>query len=262
MKIPIALVQFDAVPEQVDHNLDQMERLVRQAVGRGGRWVMFHEGTVQDYTGRLEELAEAVPEGKSTRRMEELAEALNCFISFGLSERNGDRFHIAQVFVGPRGYIYHHRKTWLYISPDYTDKGYRNEIDHYDPGTGPELFEIDGIRATCFICADGASRRCVQRAAALKPQVVFHPANMGGGQRGDPPKLTVEALANIKEHRLTSPQRARTIGAPILCTNRVGRSWGDPSNGGSMIFSAEGETLAEANSEGREEILRYDLEIK
>ena len=74
--IPVALVQFDAVPEQVDRNLQEVERLTERAVGAGARWVMFHEGTLCDYTPRLKELAEPVPAGSSTARMERLARRL------------------------------------------------------------------------------------------------------------------------------------------------------------------------------------------
>ena len=59
----VGLVQFDAVPEQPERNLREMERLARQAVNQGARLVMFNEGTLTDYTPRLNELAERVPDG-------------------------------------------------------------------------------------------------------------------------------------------------------------------------------------------------------
>ena len=171
----MALVQFDAVPEASDRNLVEMERLARSAVDRGARWIQFHEGCVSDYTPRIKTLAEQVPDGKSTQRMINLAAELNCYISFGLNERNGDRFHISQVFVAPQRLVHCYRKTWLFHTDE--DKGYRNELARYDPGTGPSLFEIDGVRAACFICADANSPRCIERLRDLHPQVVFHPNN-------------------------------------------------------------------------------------
>lgn len=89
-------MQFDAVPEQPQRNLQEMERLVRQAVGRGARWVMFHEGTLADYTEKVEQVAESVPDGPACRRMASLAKELRCYLSFGLSERDGDRRYITQ----------------------------------------------------------------------------------------------------------------------------------------------------------------------
>jgi len=241
--IPVALVQFDSVPEQVDRNLREIERLTEQATKSGARWVIFHEGTVCDYTPRLRELAEQVPEGKSTQWATKLASRWNCFISFGLSETRADRFHISQVFVGPQGFLYRYRKTWIWH--DLEDKGYRDEWVRYDPGTGPEVFQFDGIRATCFICADGEARRCVERAAQLNPQVVFYPNNR----------------ATLPEFDLFG-QRAKTIGAPMLVTNRVGYSWVHKCMGGCVVYSSNGEVLAKANREGKEEILLHSLEIR
>lgn len=50
------------------------------------------------------------------------------------------------------------------------DPGDRNEWIRYAPGTGPGLFSIDGVTASCMICADGEAPRCVERVKALKPQ--------------------------------------------------------------------------------------------
>jgi predicted amidohydrolase len=242
IKRSIALVQFDAIPEEKSTNLAQMERLSRKAAAAGARWIVFHEATLTDYTPRLAQFAERVPSGRATAYMSDLARELDCFISFGLSEVDKDRYFIAQVFVGPQGYIYHYRKTWLCKKE--TDEGYRNEWERYDPGTGPELFDLDGVEATCFICSDSAAPRCIQRASLLNPQVVFHPCNVRFG-------VKAESFA----------ARSRAIHAPLLLTNRVGLSWTHESPGGCAFISAAGEILAKANMEGKEEILLYELEI-
>jgi predicted amidohydrolase len=244
--IPVAVVQFDAAPEQVSANLDAMERLARSAVQKGARWVVFHEGAACDYTDQLEKLAEEVPAGPATRRMERLAKDLNCYLSFGLSEKAGDRFYITQVFVGPDGYLYRYRKTWLH--KDTTDSGFRNEYARYDPGTGPELFTIDGVRATCFICADATAPRCIKRARALQPQVVFHPVNI--------------VTRDAEKLRAAEAALAQEIGAPLLMPNRVGNSWVHKGGqGGAAVFSAAGKLLAAANCDGKEEVILYRLVV-
>lgn len=240
--VRVALIQFDSVPEQVARNRRQMERLAREAAGQGARWIVFHEGTVCDYTDRLEELAETVPDGQTTQEMLALAGELDVCLSFGLSERDGERYYITQVFVGPEGLIHRYRKTWLWRSPE--DRGFRNEWSRYDPGSGPELFEIDGVRASCFICADGNSQRCLDRIQDLRPQIVFHPNNR-------------TSLHGPKDYA----QRARAVGAPLLVPNRVGNSWVHACDGGSMILAADGTLLAAANAEGREEVLLFDLPL-
>jgi predicted amidohydrolase len=150
------------------------------------------------------------------------------------------------VFVGPQGFIYRYRKTWLHKDP--ADKGFRDEYARYDPGTGPELFTIDGVKATCFICADGTSPRCIARAKSLTPEVVFYPLNVVA-----PDPTWVRELGS---------RHAQTIGAPLLLANRVGASWvHEGGKGGAAIFSADGQLLAGANVSGKEEIVVYRLII-
>ena len=240
--IPLALVQFDAVPEQIELNLQETERLSEKAVSVGARWVVFHESSLCDCTARVKELAEQVPEGPSTRRLMKLAQRLKCYLSFGLAETRDRRYYITQVFVGPEGFLYRYRKTWVFLDPE--DKGYRNEWIRFDPGVGPELFAIDGVQATCFICADGEAVRCLERAAELKPQVVFYPNN-----RAKLPEFDVFG------------HRAKTIQAPLLVTNRVGYSWMYKCEGGCVGYSKHGEVQAKANREGKEEILLHNLEV-
>ncbi len=242
IKKTVALIQFDAVPEEKASNLRHMERLSKAARADGAQWIMFHEATLTDYTPKLSQLSEPVPTGSATRHMAEVAVELGCVISYGLSECDDGRYFITQVFVGPQGYIYHYRKTWLCRKEN--DEGYRNEWERYDPGTGPELFDLDGVEATCFICSDSAAPRCIQRAATLKPQVVLHPNNVRFG-------VKPTARASV----------ASQIGAPVLVTNRVGLSWTHESPGGCAVISATGDILAHANVEGREEILIHQLEI-
>lgn len=241
-RIPVALIQFDAVPEEVGRNVSQMEVLAARAAQSGARWIMFHEGTICDYSPRVKELAEEVPNGISTQRMAKLARQLGCYISFGLSETHRGMYYISQIFVGPKRFLYSYRKTWIWH--DAGDAGYRNEWARYDPGTGPELFEFDGIRATCFICADGEAPRCIERAAELRPQVVFFPNN-----RESLPAFEVFG------------ERAAAIKAPMLVTNRIGRSWLNRCQGGCVVFSKAGEVLAKANRQGQEEILLHTLEL-
>ncbi|MCX6623852.1 MAG: carbon-nitrogen hydrolase family protein [Acidobacteria bacterium] len=240
--IPMALVQFDSVPEQVDRNVREVERLTEQAVASGARWVMCHEGTLCDYTPKLKELAQPVPDGEAVGRLDELARRLKCYLSYGLSEADHGRYHITQVFTGPKGFVYRYRKTWIWHSR--TDDNYRDEWVRYDPGTGPELFTLDGVKATCFICADGEAQRCIDRATELRPEVVFYPNNR-------------QALPEFE----VFGNRAKAIGAPMLVTNRTGNSWKHRTVGGCVYFSASGEVLARANREGKEEILRFDLRI-
>ena len=241
--VRVAVVQFDAKPEDAAGNRGKMVELARRAHAQGARWILFHEGAICDYSQHIHELAETVPDGKSTETFLELARELDCLISFGLSEVESDRYFVSQVFVGPGGLLHCYRKTWIWSEP--SDRGFRNEWARYDPGTGPGLFEVDGVRATCFICSDGEAPRCVDRARTLDPQVVFYP----NSRRAMPEFAELGKLA-------------RELDAPMLVSNRVGMSWTVCTNGGSVIYDRDGAVLASANREGREEILLHDLVLQ
>src|SRR5689334_9695261 len=129
--IPIGLVQCDSVAEQVERNLDNMERLAEEAAKSGARWIMFHELTVCDYANQPGGLAELVPQGVSTTRMGSVAARLGMTLAFGTAEKDHGRIYDSQIFVGPHGYFYHYRKTWLWYAPK--DESYRNEWSRYDP---------------------------------------------------------------------------------------------------------------------------------
>ena len=120
--VRVAVVQFDARPEDAAGNRGKMEELARRAREQGARWILFHEGAVCDYSEQIDQLAEAVPEGVSTASFLGLARELGCVISFGLSEVEDDRYYISQVFVGPDGLLHRYRKTWIWSEP--SDRGF------------------------------------------------------------------------------------------------------------------------------------------
>lgn len=240
--VTIALIQFNALAEAPEHNLGRMRDLARLAVSHGARWVLFHELTVSDYTPRLERFAEAIPEGPATQAMVALAAEQNCWLGFGLLEKRAEFYHGAQVFVGPAGYVYHYRKTYLWRADD--DTGGRNEWARLEPGSGPQAFSFDGVRTACICAGGGLVPRCIRAVKAMQPQVVIWPNNV---------------------HRLPDPQvlgpKARAVGAPMLLINRVGQSGSVACLGGSSFVAADGNILAAANNHGEEEILIHEVEL-
>jgi predicted amidohydrolase len=239
----VAIAQFDTIPGQVQRNLDTMERLAREAASNSARLVMFHELSTTDYLDDVSTALEEVPGGPSCQRIEALAKELGCYIAFGLPEKEAERRYITYAFFGPEGFVEKYRKTWLFKKVE--DPGFRNEHARFDPGSGPRIFEIDGIRATCIICADADSPRCIQRVADLKPDLVFFPINRTA--------KTFDAY----------PGHVAKFGAVTLVSNRIGDSQGGLyCPGGSTIYDATGAVIAEANRDGTEEILYRDLDIQ
>ncbi len=241
----IALIQMKIIEEQPDINLKKIIEFSKKAKAMGAQIIIFPEGTLTDYVSDVDRFAQEVPKGDASKKVEKLAKEIDCYISFGLIEKEGLHRHITQVFFGPSGFCYKYRKTWLYTTTDRIKsiRRHRNEHDNFDPGNGPEIFYIENFKATCIICADALSNRCLKIVNQLKPQIVFYPNNREIWQ---PDNYWAEI--------------AKKVNAPLLITNRVGRSWGEFCEGGCSVYSKEGKLLSKANTEGKEEILLYNLE--
>lgn len=240
----VALVQMSVLEEHPEINLKKIIEFSKEAKNKGAKIILFHEGTLTDYVRNIDKFAQEIPNGPACKTISNLANELNVYISFGLIEKEGIRRHITQVFLGPNNFVYKYQKAWLYPTTDRIKamRRHRNEPDNFDPGKGPDIFNIEGIKASCIICADGNADRCLKLLHQLKPQIVFYPNNREIWRGAD-------YWGNI----------AKKIDAPILITNRVGTSWGEKCDGGCSVYSKTGELLVEANKDGKEEILIFDL---
>jgi len=103
----------------------------------------FHKkGESTEYHARI---AETIP-GPTTVRVAQLAREHDLYVSFGLSERDGDGVYNTQVLIDPAGEIIaKHRKFWM-RSPAFT-QGER----------ALTLADVDGARVALLICADARS---------------------------------------------------------------------------------------------------------
>src|SRR3989338_501931 len=140
----IALVQMDTTEEQPEINLKKIIEFSKRAIEQGAKIVMFHENTLTDYVSSVDKFAEEAPNGDVCKEVWRLAEQNEVFISFGLIEKEGAHRYITQVFLGPNKYFYRYRKTWLYSTTDRIKsiRRHRDEPSDFDPGDGPEIFEI------------------------------------------------------------------------------------------------------------------------
>jgi predicted amidohydrolase len=238
----VALIQISTIEEQPEKNLKKIIDFAKKAADKGAKIIMFHEGTLADYVSDIDKYAQKVPTGTACKQISKLANELNVYISFGLIEKDGLNRYITQVFLGPNDYLYKYRKTWLYPTSDRIKaiRRHRDEPSDFDPGNGPVIFEIAGLKASCIICADANAPRCLKLLKQLNPQIVFFPNNREMWRQN--------YLQNL----------AKQIEIPILVTNRVGISWGEKCEGGCSAYSKDGSLIVEASKE-KEEIIICDL---
>ncbi len=237
----IALIQIPIIAENIEDNFTKIIEFTKKSKSLGAELIVFPETTLTDYVRDIEQFSMEINTEPIIQKIKQLAEKLSVFISFGTLEKEDDKKYITQIFIGPNNYFYKYRKTWIYSTKDESKiKRHRNEIDYLNPGSGPDLFTIKGIKCSCMICADGNSKKCLNSIKKLKPQLVFFPNNREMFRKG------------YKENI------AKEIDSTLLVINRISDSWGVNCEGGTAIYSNTGKLIS-STKKNSEEILIYDF---
>ena len=262
--IRIAAAQFEARDRDKDYNFAQIETLARRAADDGAQIVSFHECCICGYTFLQElsreeivALAEPVPDGPSTRRLEELSRELGVPLLGGLIEIDGDKLYNTYVAVSPEGFVAKHRKLHAFVSP------------HLSWGDRLEVFELLGVKCGILICYDNNLVENPRILALSGAEVIFAPHVTCGLQspmpgRGkidpalwenrqrDPVSLRMEFEGPKGRQWLLRwlPARAFENGVYYVFTNPVGVDHDTIKSGGSMIIDPYGEIIAEAKALG------------
>ena len=268
--IRIAAAQFEARDADKDYNFSRIEALARQAVEQGAEIVSFHECCIPGYTflqtlscEELQGLAEPVPDGESTRRLERLARELGVALLAGLVEKSGGELYNTYVAVDPeRGFVASHRKLHAFVSP------------HLSWGDKIEVFELCGIRCAILICYDNNLVENPRIAALQGAELIFAPhvtcglpSPMPGrgkidrklweNRDRDPVPLRMEFEGPKGRAWLMRwlPARAYENGLYYIFTNAVGVDHDTIKSGGAMILDPFGEIIAESHALGDDVIV-------
>lgn len=166
----VAFYQFNPVFGDVEGNLLK----VFSALGNADADLLvlpefFATGYQFVTRGEVDELSEAVPDGRTTQRLIAVAREREMYIVAGLPERSGDRFYNSAVLVGPEGFIGSYRKTHLF----------GEEKRFFEPGdTGFRVWETPIGRIGIMICFDWFFPESMRVLSLLGADVIAHPANL------------------------------------------------------------------------------------
>jgi len=83
-----------------------------------------------------------------------------------MAEKAGDTHHIAQVLIGPTGYIGKYRKHFPTGS---------EQKCGFSPGQAFGVWDVDGFRLGFNICADGRNEKTIKAMKAARVDVIHHP---------------------------------------------------------------------------------------
>jgi (R)-amidase len=261
----IAAAQFEARDADKDYNFGRIETIARQAVEQGAEIVSFHECCISGYTflqnlsfAEIEALAEAVPDGESTRRLEQLSRDIGVALLAGLVEVCDGKLYNTYVAVDPqRGFVTKFRKLHAFVSP------------HLSWGDEIEVFELCGIQCAILICYDNNLVENPRIAALKGAELIFAPhvtcglpSPMPGrgkidrklweNRDRDPVPLRMEFEGPKARAWLMRwlPTRAYENGVYYVFTNPVGVDEDTIKSGGSMIIDPFGEIIAECRTLG------------
>ncbi len=163
----VAVISPRCMFGDVAANLDHFAHLTERAAAKGARLVCFPELALVSYSTDPAVLksAEKIP-GPSTKKLEAIARRYKVYISVGMAERDKDRYYIAQILVGPNGYLGKYRKA--------TPTGAERKCG-FSPGKAFPTWEIDGFRFGILICADGRVPSTIRAMKKAKVDVIHHP---------------------------------------------------------------------------------------
>ncbi len=263
-EIRIAAAQFEARDRDRDFNFGRMEALTRQAVDQGAEIVSFHECCIPGYTflqelsrDQITELAEAVPEGPSSRRLAALARRFGVGLLAGLVERDGDRLYNTYLACDSQGFVSKFRKLHAFVSP------------HLAWGDRFAVFDLCGVRCGILICYDNNLVENPRIVTLMGADVIFAPhvtcglpSPMPGrgkierqlweDRQRDPVPLRMEFEGPKGRAWLMRwlPARAYENGVYYVFTNAVGVDHDTIKTGGAMVIDPFGEIIAESRALG------------
>jgi predicted amidohydrolase len=249
--IRVAAVSMNGFLGEPAKVLDAVAGWCERAVAEKAELVLFPELLVHGHcTPNTWDLAEAIPDGPSVRRLARLAKQHRLFLSVGLSEKERDVVFNAQVIVGPDGYVGKQRK--LHLS--------RDEVRYYKGGREILVFDLGKCKVGTIICYDNQFPEIARVLALRGADVLLMPHAARMKMWDDSPQSESAARRHSHEYFRSYALRARENACFALFADQAGRAGyvdayprehpNQPHHaGGAFAFGPDGEILAEAQAE-------------
>jgi (R)-amidase len=221
--VRVTVVQQDSAPGAVEENRRKALNSAETALKAGADIILFHEELLVGYVDNLKDLAEPV-DGPTSQAFQTLLSGSESLILWGLTERNGDKFHISATLVGASGVVANYRKTHLW----WKATGLRHEPTFYEAGNELVTFPVKGHKCGVMICYDGDFPEMTRAYAQLDCRMLFWLNNRGSRGHSEVVRL--------------AESNSMIMAVSCVC----GRNErGDRCRGGSNITNFDGKLLAE-----------------
>ncbi|WP_285960914.1 N-carbamoylputrescine amidase [Pseudomonas tohonis] len=238
-------------------NLDQAERLVREAAARGAQVILLQELFATPYfcieqNHRHLALAEEYAQSQVLARFADLAGELGVVLPLSWFERAGNAFFNSLAMADADGRLLGvYRKTHIPNAIGYQEKEY------FSPGdTGFRVWDTAHGRLGVGICWDQWFPETARCLALQGAEVLLFPTAIGS-------EPGAQGLDSRDHWQMTMRGHAAANLLPVVAANRVGREVAttDPElqmsfYGSSFICDHKGTLLAEADREGTTVLLQ------
>jgi N-carbamoylputrescine amidase len=242
-ELRVAALQM-AMVDDVDVNVANAERLVRDAAAQGARIILIpelFEGSYFCKDQRPEHLDRAIElDGHPTvAHLASVAAELGVVLPLSVYERAGQALFNTVVIVDADGSILgHYRKSHIPDGPGYTEKYY------FSPGdTGFRVWRtLHGVIGV-GICWDQWFPEAARSMALLGAEVLLYPTAIGS----EPPDPSWDSSGHWQ--RVMQGHAGANL-MPVVAANRIGREVGETCEitfyGSSFIADSTGAKVAEA----------------
>ena len=242
-QITVAALQLAFGPE-IEANIANVTRLVREAHGHGAQVILPPELFEGEYFCRVEDeglFANAKPVGqhRAVLAMQQLAAELGVTIPTSFFEADGPHYYNSLAMIGPDGAVQGvYRKSHIPDGPGYEEKFY------FRPGnTGFKVWP--GPEATTLgvgVCWDQWYPETARAMMLMGAQLLFYPTAIGSEPHD-------EGLDTARLWRRAMVGHAVSNVVPVIAANRVGTEHGQTFYGTSFITDERGDILAELDRE-------------
>lgn len=258
----VAVAQFQPKDGDKAYNLSVIRKLAKRAKSKGADLISFHEMSITAYTFTkdlslegLTELAEEIPDGKSTKNLITISRDLNIPILAGLVEKSNSEIYNTYICVTGEGLVAKYRKIHPFIN------------QYISPGNQYCVFDLLGWKCGILICYDNNIIENVRATSLLGAEIIFAPHVTGctpspmphrgfvenkywKNRKEDPVSLRMEFDGPKGRQWLMRwlPARAYDNGVYYLFSNPIGYDGEQLKNGNSMIIDPFGDILSEVKS--------------
>lgn len=246
-KVTVAATQMSCTSD-IDENIRQAEKLVRQAAAKGAQIILLQELFETPYFCQKEKsdyyvYARELEENKAVAHFREIARELQVVLPISFYEKkNYARYNSLAVIDADGSVLGVYRKSHIPDGPGYEEKFYFNPGD-----TGFKVWKTRYAKIGVGVCWDQWYPEAARCMALMGAELLFYPTAIGS----EPQDGTIDS----RDHwQMCMLGHAACNLMPVIASNRIGLESDCDSSitfyGSSFIAGPTGQKVAEA---GREE---------